>query len=87
VPQAGTPTGTIGDMANRRGPSAVNLDELLDAAAHEQGMAAIAYANAQAHWDHRLELIRQARDAGASVDDIADAVGLSERYVATLLRR
>lgn len=74
-------------MINRRGTSAMNLDELLDAAAHEQGMAAIAYANAQTHWERRVELIRQARDAGAAVGDIADAVGLTEKYVAALLRR
>lgn len=74
-------------MANFRGNSAMNLDELLDAAAHEQGMADIAYANAQVHLEHRLELIREARNAGAPVGDIADALGLTESYVATLLRR
>lgn len=74
-------------MTISNGASAMTLDEMLDAAEHEQGMANIAYANAQVHWQRRIEFIRRARGKGASIGDIADALCLTEKYVADLLRR
>lgn len=74
-------------MSQSHNAASATLDELLEAASYEQGSALIADVNARVHRVRRTEYAKAARPRGASISDIADALGASEKYAAELVRQ
>lgn len=74
-------------MSQSHNAASMTLDELLEAANYEQGSALIADANARVHRGRRTEYAKAARSRGASISDIAEALGVGEKYAAKLVRQ